>query len=94
MAKKCSQQTTFSLQPAPYLRVINPHGLDLPGVITSDEILDGADHLYQSMVIIGGGVIGVELATFYNDLGCEVTIVEGLDRLLPNMDKDLGQISV
>ena len=66
-------------------------GLDLPGVITSDEILDGADHLYQSMVIIGRGVIGVELATFYNDLGCEVTIVEGLDRLLPNMDKDLGQ---
>ena len=66
-------------------------GLDLPGVLTSDEILDGADHLYKSIVIIGGGVIGVELATFYNDLGSEVTIIEGLDRLLPNMDKELGQ---
>ncbi len=66
-------------------------GLDLPGVLTSDELLEGADHLYRSIVIIGGGVIGVELATFYNDLGSQVTIVEGLDRLLPNMDRELGQ---
>ncbi len=66
-------------------------GLDLPGVMTSDELLDGADELYKSIVIIGGGVIGVELATFYAELGSKVTIVEGLDRLLPNMDKELGQ---
>lgn len=66
-------------------------GLDLPGVMTSNELLKGTDHLYDSIVIIGGGVIGVELATFYNDLGSKVTIVEGLDRLLPNMDKELGQ---
>jgi len=66
-------------------------GLDLPGVMTSDEILDGAEKLYESIVIIGGGVIGVELATFYCELGCKVTIVEGLDRLLPNMDRELGQ---
>ncbi len=66
-------------------------GLDLPGVMTSDELLQGADALYKSLVIIGGGVIGVEFATFYSDLGCAVTIVEGLDRLLPNMDRELGQ---
>ncbi len=66
-------------------------GLELPGVMTSDELLEGCDHLYRSLVIIGGGVIGVEFATFYSDLGCEVTIVEGLDRLLPNMDRELGQ---
>ncbi len=64
-------------------------GLEL--AITSDELLDGAETLYKSLIIIGGGVIGVELATFYADLGCPVTIVEGLDRLLPNMDKELGQ---
>ena len=66
-------------------------GLDLPGVLTSDELLEGCDHLYDSLVIIGGGVIGVEFATFYADLGCKVTIIEGLDRLLPNMDGELGQ---
>lgn len=66
-------------------------GLDLPGIMTSDELLDGAAKQISSIVIIGGGVIGVEFATFYNDLGCEVTIVEGLDRLLPNMDRELGQ---
>ena len=66
-------------------------GLHLPGVLTSDELLEGCDHLYDSLVIIGGGVIGVEFATFYADLGCKVTIIEGLDRLLPNMDRELGQ---
>ena len=40
---------------------------------------------------IPGGVIGIEFATFYADLGCEVTVIEGMDRLLPNMDKELGQ---
>ena len=66
-------------------------GLNLPGVLTSDELLEGTDRLYKSIVIIGGGVIGVELANFYNDLGCDVTIIEGLDRLLPTMDRELGQ---
>ncbi len=64
-------------------------GLEL--AMTSDELLEGCDRLYRSIVIIGGGVIGVEFATFYADLGCEVTVVEGMDRLLPNMDRELGQ---
>ena len=66
-------------------------GLELPGVMTSDELLEGCDRLYDSLVIIGGGVIGVEFATFYRNLGCAVTLVEGMDRLLPNMDRELGQ---
>lgn len=64
-------------------------GLEL--AMTSDELLEGSDHLYRSIVIIGGGVIGIEFATFYADLACEVTVIEGMDRLLPNMDKELGQ---
>lgn len=66
-------------------------GLGLEGVVTSDELLEGLEKLPKSIVIIGGGVIGVEFATFFSDLGTEVTIVEGLDRLLPNMDRELGQ---
>lgn len=66
-------------------------GLDLPGVLTSDQLLEGTDELYDSIVIMGGGVIGAEFATFYNNLGCQVTLVEGASRLLPTMDKELGQ---
>ncbi len=66
-------------------------GLTLDKVYTSDDLLEGKVPEFNSMVIIGGGVIGVEFATFYNDLGREVTIVEGLDRLLPILDKEIGQ---
>lgn len=66
-------------------------GLDLPDVLTSDQLLEGTDALYDSIVIMGGGVIGVEFATFYNNLGCQVTLVEGASRLLPTLDKELGQ---
>ena len=66
-------------------------GLDLPGVLTSDELLEGSDHLYESIIIIGGGVIGVELATFYADLGSKVTIIEGMQTLMPLLDREIGQ---
>ena len=66
-------------------------GLELPGVMTSDELLEGTDKPYESLVIIGGGVIGVEFATFYSNLGCRVTLVEGMANLLPTMDRELGQ---
>ncbi len=66
----------------------------IPGIelaLTSDDILEGEGKLFRSLAIIGGGVIGVEFACFYADLGCEVTIVEALDRLLPVLDRELGQ---
>lgn len=66
-------------------------GLDLPAVMTSDELLEGTDKPYESLVIIGGGVIGVEFATFYANLGCRVTLVEGMANLLPTLDRELGQ---
>ena len=66
-------------------------GMKLPGVLTSEELLEGPDHLYRSLVIIGGGVIGIEFAGFFSDLGVEVTVLEGLDRLLPMLDRELGQ---
>ena len=55
-------------------------------ILTNKEVLDLTE-LPKNLVVIGGGVIGVELATFYAELGSKVTIVEGLDRLLPNMDR-------
>ncbi len=66
-------------------------GFELPGVLTSNELLEGSDHVYDSVVVIGAGVIGIEFATFYNDLGVEVHLIEGAKRVLPMLDKELGQ---
>ncbi len=64
-------------------------GFDLPGVIDSTGAL-ALDALPRRILIVGGGVIGVEFADVFNAFGVEVTIVEMLDRLLPLMDADLG----
>ena len=66
----------------------------IPGLefaITSDDVLAPQERVYRSLVIIGGGVIGVELACVYTALGCKVTIVEALERILPNMDREICQ---
>lgn len=63
-------------------------GTDLPGVITSDEALCLGE-VPRSMVIIGGGVIGAEFAAAYSALGCRITIVEMLPKIVANMDQDI-----
>ena len=65
-------------------------GLELPGVLTSDGLL-GLQHAPESLLIIGGGVIGAEFASVFSSLGIRVTIVEALPRLLANLDKDISQ---
>ena len=71
-------------------------GLDLPNVVTSDELLDDphftqADSLAKEILIIGGGVIGVEFAIVFSSFGCHVTIVEAMERILPTMDREISQ---
>ena len=71
-------------------------GLDLPNVVTSDELLDDphftqADSLAKEILIIGGGVIGVEFASVVSSFGCHVTIVEAMERILPTMDREISQ---
>ncbi len=65
-------------------------GMDLPGVIDSDGLF-ALDHAPKSLVIIGGGVIGVEFATAFSALGTEVTILEALPKILDNFDKEISQ---
>jgi dihydrolipoamide dehydrogenase len=48
------------------------------------------DYVPGEMVVIGGGYIGLELGQTFQRLGTKLTVVEGLDRILPSMDKDLG----
>ena len=66
-------------------------GADIPGVLTSDQVLQLAD-IPQSMVIIGGGVVGVEFASIFNQLGTKVVILELLPQLVPGEDRDLASI--
>ncbi len=65
-------------------------GIDLPGIVTSDELLECTEKI-GSLLIVGGGVIGVEFASLYRSLGTEVTVVEALPQLLPNLDKEIAQ---
>lgn len=66
--------------------MIDIPGMELPGVMTSEELLTSNESQYKKLLILGGGVIGLELATVFNALGTEVTVVEAADRLLPAMD--------
>lgn len=62
-------------------------GMELPGVMTSEELLTSNESQYEKLLILGGGVIGLEIATVFNALGTEVTVIEAADRLLPKMDR-------
>ena len=65
-------------------------GMNLPGVMTSREALS-IQEPPKSVVIVGGGYIGVEFATVFRAFGAEVTIVEMLPTLVPLEDPDLGR---
>ena len=64
--------------------------IDKKRVITSTEALS-LDKIPKTMVVIGAGVIGVELGSVYARLGTKVTMVEYLDRIIPGMDGDLAK---
>ncbi len=66
-------------------------GIHNKNVITSDELLTKREQIYKKLLIIGGGVIGIEFATIYQELGCEVEIIEVMDRILYGMDKEVSQ---
>lgn len=66
----------------------------IPGLehaLTSDELLERQESVFSSLVIIGGGVIGMEFASLYSALGCSVTVIEAMDRILPNLDREVCQ---
>ena len=73
--------------------------LQIPGlapngqeIITSTEAL-ALEVVPERLVIIGAGVVGLEMATFYSQLGSQVTIVEMLESLLPDMDKEIADLA-
>jgi dihydrolipoamide dehydrogenase len=66
-------------------------GLDLPGVLGSTEILD-LEAIPPRLAIIGGGVIGIEMAMVFNSFGSKITIIEAMPRILPPLDGDIASL--
>ncbi|ARV43573.1 dihydrolipoyl dehydrogenase [Bacillus subtilis] len=67
-------------------------GLEADGkyVLTSDEALQ-LEELPKSIIIVGGGVIGIEWASMLHDFGVKVTVIEYADRILPTEDQDISK---
>ena len=71
----------------------------IPGIQESPNCIDSTgalnlEKLPESMVVIGGGVIGLELACAYAAFGTKITVVEALDHMLPMLDGDLTKVGV
>lgn len=65
-------------------------GADLPGVMTSKEILD-IEEVPKRLCVIGGGVIGLEFASIFRSFGSEVSVLEYCKDILPRFDTDLAK---
>ncbi len=66
-------------------------GAKLPHVVTSTELLNLREQP-KSLVVIGGGVIGLEFASFFSTIGTEVHVVEMVDEILPMMDSEMSRM--
>jgi dihydrolipoamide dehydrogenase len=75
------------LPPIPGLK----EGLEKGNVLTNREILD-LPAAPASLVIIGGGVIGLEMASYFNSAGSKVTVIEMLDHIAGSTDWEIGEI--
>ncbi len=79
----CTGSTNF-VPPIPGIK-------DNPAVWDSTDAL-AATELPKSVIIVGGGVIGMEFATLYHELGVPVTVIEAMPSILPNLDPEVVQI--
>lgn len=71
-----------------------PPGIEIDGktVFTSDQAVK-LESLPQWVAIIGSGYIGLEFSDVYSALGCEITMIEALDQLMPGFDRDIAKIA-
>ncbi|MCK8059635.1 MULTISPECIES: dihydrolipoyl dehydrogenase [unclassified Fusibacter] len=65
-------------------------GADHPGIFTSNEVLK-LEEVPKRLLVIGGGVVGIEFATIYNEFGSEVTVLDAMPTILPFLDADISK---
>ena len=66
-------------------------GFEQGRVLTNREILD-MENIPQSLVVVGGGVIGLEMASYFNSVGSQVTVIEMLDKIAGPTDREISGI--
>ncbi|MBR4432189.1 MAG: FAD-dependent oxidoreductase, partial [Paludibacteraceae bacterium] len=69
----------------------------IPGIKENPAVWDSTDalaatELPQSIIIVGGGVIGMEFATLYHELGVPMTVIEAMPTILPNLDQEVVSV--
>jgi dihydrolipoamide dehydrogenase len=93
-------QQTWMLETDSVILAPGTHPTEFPGVpfdgervLSSSQALE-LDRVPESLIIVGGGVVGCEFATLFNGLGAHVTLVEAMDRLLPipGVDRECSKI--
>lgn len=88
--------STETIQADAFIVATGSRPIEIPGfkfdgkrVLTSTEALELRE-IPQSLVVIGGGAIGLEMGTLYHSLGAKVTVVELMDQIVPGMDTELA----
>jgi dihydrolipoamide dehydrogenase len=66
----------------PFIPNDDPRVIDSTGALALDDVP-------QRLLVLGGGIIGLEMATVYSELGSQITVVELMDQLIPGVDKDI-----
>jgi dihydrolipoamide dehydrogenase len=66
----------------PFIPNDDPRVIDSTGALALDDIP-------ERLLVLGGGIIGLEMATVYSELGAQITVVELMDQLIPGVDKDI-----
>jgi dihydrolipoamide dehydrogenase len=79
---QCIIATGSSAVSLPFIPTDDPRVIDSTGALELEDVP-------ERMLIIGGGIIGLEMATVYYELGTRITVVELLDQLIPGADKDI-----
>ncbi len=70
---------------------INLPGINHPGILSSDTLLD-LKELPETLAVIGGGVIGIEMAQAFVELGSKITVIEMMDRIIPGIDTEASDV--
>lgn len=70
---------------------VNIPGIDNPNILSSDDLL-ALDVLPETLAVVGGGVIGIEMAQAFEALGTKVTVIEMMDRIIPGIDTEASDL--
>lgn len=90
---------TETLQAKHIILATGARARHIPGIEVDGEVVWTAKQamipkaMPKSLVIIGSGAIGIEFASFYNTLGCDVTVVEMQNRILPQEDQEISTLA-